>query len=447
MPFDSETIAAIATASGRGGIGIVRLSGPLAATIAASLLHLKHPLQHARTRFGQLLDEHGRPLDEALVTLFTAPRSYTGEDVAEIAIHGAPVLLEHLLRASIHAGARLAEPGEFTRRAFLNQRLDLTQAEAVADLVNATTLGQARLAAAQLGGALSHTIAPIKQQLIALIAALEAGVDFAEDDLDLLPESEIAARLQALAAALLPLEASFRRGRVLREGARLAIVGRPNAGKSSLFNRLLETERAIVSPVPGTTRDPIAERLAIDGIPIELIDTAGLRTTPSGPHAAIEAEGIRRTHTALAEADLVLHVIDPTDPTPPDTAVENLLQARPSIIIYSKCDLISSKPSGLAVSAVTGEGIEDLRQAIVQAVTGNAAPSETAMLTNLRQHQSITAALAATRRAMQAAASRTPHEFLLLDLYATLTALDVLTGVTAPDDILNLIFSTFCIGK
>ena len=465
MPLEHElpeTIVAISTAPGRGGIGIVRLAGPHARAIAEPLLRLRHPLAPGRARFAQLLDRDGTVLDEAVATFFAAPHSYTGEDVVEIAVHGAPVLLDHITHACIQAGARLAEPGEFTRRAFLNGRIDLTQAEAVADLINAQTLVQARLAASQLGGSLSRSVAPVKQQLIDLIAALEAGVDFAEDDLDLMPEPQIAAHLRSIIAALSQLADTYKHGRILREGFRLAIVGRPNAGKSSLFNRLLQRDRAIVTAVPGTTRDPIAERLAIGGIPVELIDTAGLREPSSqptlDPHAEIEAEGIRRTRATMAEAELVLLVIDATQqhgaPHPADVEILQALTGRPHLVALNKTDLASSAPllpgiaaPVLAVSALTGDGLPALRDAILTSLTGSASSTDAPTVTSLRQHLEVEAALAGAQNAGAALQQGFAHEFLLLDLYSCLSALDALTGATAPDEILHRIFSNFCIGK
>ena len=504
----TDTIAAISTPPGRGGIGIVRLSGPQAASIAVQLVRLRHPLEHAHARLADVLDasdDDPARIDEALVTFFAAPNSYTAEGLVEVAAHGSPVVLELLLRRALALGARLAEPGEFTQRAFLSGRLDLTQAEAVRDLIDAQTLTQARQAASQMGGALSHRVAPAKQSLVELVALLEAGIDFAEDDLDVTPQQEIARRIAELTPPLAALEASFARGRIVHDGLTLAIVGRPNAGKSSLFNRLVERDRAIVTATPGTTRDLVTERISIGGIPIELVDTAGLREGPAssldgslngplnGSLDEVEQLGIHRSREALADAALVLIVLDATQTL--NDEEHRLLAAvvgRPALVAVNKSDLAESArsenlgapgpshlgtgestnlgaavldfktressatgprtsversmPPVVSTSALTGEGIAALREKILALATGGAA-AEPGMLTNLRQHQAVITALAALADAATANAATIPHEMILLDLYRALWALDSLTGQTTPDDILNLIFSTFCIGK
>ena len=464
LQASTDTIAAISTPPGRGGIGIVRLSGPESASIAAQLVRLRQPLEHARARLADVLDGDlneavqmdGGRIDEALVTWFAAPNSYTAEDVVEIAAHGSPVVLELLRKRALTLGARLAEPGEFTQRAFLAGRLDLTQAEAVRDLIEAQTLTQGRQAARQMGGALSRRAAPPKHSLVELIALLEAGIDFAEDDVDVTPASEIARRIAELTPPLTALKASFARGRIVHDGLTLAIVGRPNAGKSSLFNRLVERERAIVTATPGTTRDLVTERISLDGIPLELVDTAGLR---EGLEEA-EQLGVARSREALADAALVLVVLDATQAL--NDEEHRLLQAiegRPALIVVNKSDLAENaegspqfvgipalRTSALRTSALTGEGIPALRERILALATGGAA-EEPGMLTSLRHHQAITTALAALADAGQANANGIPHEMILLDLYRALWALDSLTGQTTSDDILNLIFSTFCIGK
>ena len=445
-----DTIVAISTPPGRGGIGIVRLSGPNARTIAEPLLKLRHPLAPAQARFAEIIDSTGETLDEAVVTYFEAPHSYTSEDIVEIAAHGSPVLLDHLLRQCLAAGARLAEPGEFTQRAFISGRLDLTQAEAVHDLIDATTLYQARIAAQQLGGSLSRQITPIKQQLIALIAALEAGIDFAEDDIDVLPTNEIATQIQAIQAPLTALEQTFSYGRIVRDGFTLAIVGRPNVGKSSLFNRLVQQDRAIVTATPGTTRDLVTERVSLEGVPVELIDTAGLRESLD----EAESLGIAKSREAMAEADVVLLVLDATVPLyREDEATIASLAGRTFLIVINKNDLPPTalpEPcafAALQTSALTGAGVPELRRAILSLLTIEPLGAETALLTNLRQQQAVSAALSALVQAQQAVVATIPHEMVLLDLYETLRALDALTGATTSDDILNLIFSKFCIGK
>jgi tRNA modification GTPase len=457
-----DTIAAVSTPPGRGGIGIVRLSGPQAASISAQLVSLRQPLEHARARLADVLDEYEsvERIDEAVVTYFAAPNSYTAEDLVEIAAHGSPVVLDLLLRRALALGARLAEPGEFTQRAFLSGKLDLTQAEAVRDLIEAQTLTQARQAASQMGGALSHRVAPMKHSLLELIALLEAGIDFAEDDIDVAPKTEIARRIGELAPQLAALEATFARGRIVHDGLTMAIVGRPNAGKSSLFNRLVERDRAIVTATPGTTRDLVSERISLDGIPIELVDTAGLREA----FEEVEQLGIARTREALADAALVLVVLDATQSL--NDEERSLLSAvadRPALIAINKSDL-AVDPSAkeyvqsdhlaaeyfrlpaLPTSALTGEGIPAVRDRILALATGGAA-AEPGLLTSLRHQQAVAAARAGLADAARANESAIPHEMILLDLYRALWALDSLTGQTTPDDVLNLIFSTFCIGK
>jgi len=458
-----DTIVAISTPPGRGGIGIVRLSGPLAASIAAQLVRLRQPMEHARARLAEVLDENdasSERIDEAVITLFAAPNSYTGDELVEIAAHGSPVVLDMLLRRALEHGARLAEPGEFTERAFLAGKLDLTQAEAVRDLIDAQTLTQARQAASQMGGALSRRVAPTKQSLLELIALLEAGIDFAEDDVDVAPKAEISRRITTLAPPLAALEASFARGRIVHDGLTLAIVGRPNAGKSSLFNRLVERDRAIVTATPGTTRDLVTERISLEGIPLELVDTAGLREA----FEEVEQLGIARSREALADAAIVLVVLDATQPlNQEERGVLAAVQGRSALVAINKSDLADQAQDkgamqtdrtaadefgvpAVATSALTGEGIGPLREKIVALATGGAS-AEPGLLTNLRQQQAIVAARAALADADRANENSIPHEMILLDLYRALWALDSLTGQTTPDDVLNLIFSTFCIGK
>lgn len=454
---DTETIAAVATPPGRGGIGIVRLSGPESWEIAARLLRLRRVLQAGHAVLTQVLDPKdpdAAPIDEAVVTAFAAPHSYTGEDVVEIAAHGSPVVLEMLLRGALASGARLAAPGEFTQRAFLNGRIDLTQAEAVQDLIAAQTLEQARMAAQQLGGALSRRIAPVKEELVTLIALLEAGMDFAAgelDDVDVVSPQQVQAVLTGVRDALEQLARSYAQGHRLREGATLALVGRPNVGKSSLFNRLLERERAIVTPLPGTTRDTVEEAMAVGGIPLRLIDTAGLRLAGESPADEAEALGIARSREALADADLVVVVLDATAARSEEE--EELLQSlhgRPHVVVRNKSDLnpaATEEPGSLLTSALTRKGLGGLRQQILHLLRAEGDAATGGVLNSLRQQQAVQSALESLAAAETANENAIPHEFLLADLHGALRALDSLTGQTTPDAILHRIFSTFCIGK
>ncbi len=444
-----DTIVALSTPPGRGGLGVVRLAGPDARSIAAPMLRLKSDLEPNRALFGELVEPGTSDrIDEVVVTFFATPHSYTTDDIVEISAHGSPVVLRHIVELALARGARLAEPGEFTMRAFLNGRLDLTQAEAVRDLIDAQTLYQARVAAQQLGGALSHRLAPIKQTLVELIAALEAGVDFAEDDVSVLPAPQILERIESVAPPLRELCRSFAYGKLVHEGLTLAIIGRPNVGKSSLFNRLVERERAIVTATPGTTRDLVTETVAIGGIPVRLVDTAGIRQALD----EAEAIGIRKSLEALADADLVLAVTDASAPlTPEDNELIEQAGSRNAIVIANKADLADCRPSSvdgkLRTSALTGEGITELRETILQRVSVGAPQQDTALLTNLRQQKLVEESLSGLAAAARAVESSTPHEMLLLDLSNALRPLDEITGATTTDDILNLIFSTFCIGK
>jgi len=393
---------------------------------------------------GELTDCEGHAVDQVVATFFRAPRSYTAEDVVEIACHGSPVVLRFAVERALEAGARLAEPGEFTLRAFLNGRIDLPQAEAIRDLIDATTLYQARIAAQQAGGSVSRRLAPVKEQLLELIALLEAGIDFAEDDVSVAPAGEILRRLAPIQAGVRQLAASFQYGGLVRQGLTLAIVGRPNVGKSSLFNRLLEQDRAIVTEIPGTTRDVVSETASIGGIPVKLYDTAGIRETPE----LVESLGIERSYQAMADADVTLVVLDLSEP-----ADANDLAARAggrALLVGNKSDLPHATPPAgvLPVSALTGEGIAGLREAILEAVAPKGAfEQETGFVTSLRHEQLLRESHAYLVKAREAVAAAIPHEMLLLDLYAALRPIDEITGATTADDILNRIFSTFCIGK
>jgi len=433
----------------------VRLSGAEARRIVEPLLRLKRPLEAGRAVFDELIDPtSGERVDEVVVTFFEKPHSYTTEDVIEISAHGSPVVLQHIVEQALNRGARLAEPGEFTMRGFLHGRIDLTQAEAVRDLIESQTLFQAKAAAQQLEGALSRRIAPIKKKLVELIALLEAGIDFAEDDVGVLPDERILASIDEIRRPLTALSESFAYGRIVHDGLTLAIMGRPNVGKSSLFNRLVERERAIVTAIPGTTRDLVAETVSLSGIPIRLVDTAGIRA------AADEAEeiGIRKAYEALADADIVLLVRDHTSAQHPEEE-QRLLDAtegRKRILVRNKIDLDSETEfvpgrnhlPEIRTSAISGKGINELRERIVAEGGGDAREQqESGFITNLRQRKLVEESLSALYAAENAVRNRIPHEMLLMDLHSALESLDALTGQTTTEDILNLIFSTFCIGK
>jgi tRNA modification GTPase len=488
-----DTIVAIATPPGRGGIGVIRIAGPEARSIVSPMLRLKHDLEPGRAIFGELIEPcnegssarleadrgsdtarkkqraeelapHGLALhnpalhdrdqriDEVVVTYFAKPHSYTTDDIIEISAHGSPVVLAHVVELVLASGARLAEPGEFTMRAFLNGRIDLTQAEAVRDLIESQTLFQAKVAAQQLDGALSRRLQPIKQKLVELIAVLEAGIDFAEDDVSVLAADQILEHVAVVRAPLEQLALSFAYGKLVHEGLTLAIVGRPNVGKSSLFNRLVESDRAIVTATPGTTRDLVTETVAIEGIPVKLVDTAGIRC------ALDEAEsiGIRKSKEALADADLVLVVLDSSETVgPEDLQLLELVAQRPAILVENKSDkatsqflVPSSQLSRVSVSALTAEGIPELRAQILRQVGGDfQRNTENGLLTNARHRGLVRDSLAGLDATVSAVREKIPHEMVLLDLYSALRPLDEITGATTNDDILNLIFSRFCIGK
>lgn len=466
-----DTVVAIATPAGRGGIGVVRLAGPEAVSIAQPMLRLTHTLEPGRAVFGELVEPEaknyvqaapihpaeldgasGARIDEVVVTYFQKPHSYTTDDIVEISAHGSPVVLRHIVQLALARGARVAEPGEFTMRAFLNGRIDLTQAEAVRDLIESQTLFQAKVAAQQLEGALSKRLQPMKQKLVELIALLEAGIDFAEDDISVLPPDQILKHIAEVQVPLAELAGSFAFGKIVHEGLTLAIVGRPNVGKSSLFNCLVERERAIVTATPGTTRDLVSETVALGGIPVKLVDTAGIR------RALDEAEsiGIRKSMEALADADIVLLVLDASEPlADEDRELLMHVEGRTAIAVHNKADLDGSELSNfnsrlpvIRTSAVTGLGIPELRSEILRHIAGDNIPqAESGFLTNVRHQARVSDAMKGLEAAIGAVGNQVPHEMLLLDLYSALRPLDEITGATTTDDILNLIFSTFCIGK
>jgi tRNA modification GTPase len=442
-----DTIVAISTPPGRSGIGIVRLSGANATGIAGRILrfHQGHAWQAWSANLAELTDECGGVIDQVVAAYFAAPRSYTAEDLVEISCHGSPVVLRFCVERACQNGARLAEPGEFTLRAFLNGRIDLPQAEAVRDLIEATTLYQARVAAQQVDGSVSRRIRPIKENLLELIALLEAGIDFAEDDVSVAPVGEILRRLESVEQPLAALSATFDYGKLVHSGITLAIVGRTNVGKSSLFNRLLEQDRAIVTDIPGTTRDLVSEVAAIEGIPVKFMDTAGIRPGQD----LVEKLGIERSYQAMADADLTLVVIDLSQPLYADdlALLDRAKRQGRYILVGNKSDLpraATLSEDFIAVSALTGQGMGQLRREIAPVAAGE---QDAGFITSIRHQHLLRESIEALGQARQAAQFGIPHEMLLLDLYAALRPIDAITGATTADDILNRIFSTFCIGK
>lgn len=462
-----DTIVAIATPPGRGGIGVVRLSGEQAIEVASQLVRpLNLATEAQRSSLSKFLDpQTGKTLDEVVVTLYRTPHSYTGEDVVEISCHGAPVILRYLVECCLERGARAAEPGEFAMRAFLNGRIDLTQAEAIRDLIESQTLYQARIAATQLGGSLSARLKPHKQALLDLIARLEAGIDFADDEVEVIDWKDLLSDLDGVMTDVEKMVRGYAFGRIVREGLSLAIVGRPNVGKSSLFNRLLNMDRAIVTEIPGTTRDLVTETASIGGIPVRLVDTAGIRATAD----EVEKIGVERTHQAMADSDLRLVVVDTSqDWTEEDSELLRKAHRMGSmLVVANKADLPARTGMNairqavraeddespgpvetVITSALTGQGIEELRNRILQAAgAGSPIGPDGELVTNLRHQQLLRESLQALERCHQAAGERMHHEMLLLDLYEALRPLDTLTGATDVEDILGIIFSRFCIGK
>ncbi|HKA23184.1 MAG TPA: tRNA uridine-5-carboxymethylaminomethyl(34) synthesis GTPase MnmE [Blastocatellia bacterium] len=457
--FSDDTIAAISTPPGRGGIGVIRLSGPDALNITNSLFRFDSTTTAAwepnRARFGYVIDPISNELiDEVVVTYYKGPHSYTGEDTAEISCHGSPVILSRVLRIAVEKGARLAEPGEFTFRAFFNGKIDLTQAQAVRDLINAQTQYQARVATRQLDGELSRRLAPFKDSLIEVIVHLESSIEFVEEDISPEKSSSLQEKLANIVDGLNEIAGSFTFGRYVREGFDLAIVGRPNVGKSSIFNRLVGVDRAIVTPLPGTTRDALYENTSISGVPVRLIDTAGIRETSD----LVESIGVTRSKSAIADADISLLVLDASDSlNDDDLSLLNHVPVQYRIVALNKSDLpqrISAKSlrsigDGITeISALTGEGFDSLTEKIFDRLAGaEATERDGLILTDARQHDAVRRAIEHATRAVEMIRQREHEEILLLSLRGTLSTLGEITGETLTEDILSQIFSTFCIGK
>jgi tRNA modification GTPase len=442
-----DTIVAIATPPGRGGIGVVRISGPASPQIAGAILDRSEPLRPRHATLARV--SH---VDEVIATLFAGPHSYTGEDVVEISAHGSPVILRAIVDAAIRAGARLAQPGEFTFRAFLSGRLDLVQSEAVADLIDAATPLQARTAFDQLEGTLTRRIAEIDAMLFDLMARLEASLDFPDEGYHFIEPAGVHGALAEAAAAIDTLLADARHGRTIREGARLVVTGATNVGKSSVFNRLAGHERAIVTSIPGTTRDLVSEQVEIDGLAVLLVDTAGIRET----HDAIEREGVQRARQAGGVATLRLLVLDQSEPLRDDDR-RVLAEPAPSarVIVRNKTDRPSAwredvldEPS-IGVSALTGAGFVELRSAVVARLTGREDLRDAPAVTNQRHIALLDRARDHLTRVIDATAggTGTPEEFILSDVQHARAVLEEVTGKRTTDDLLRHIFERFCIGK
>ena len=445
-----DTIVAIATPVGRGGLGIVRISGPGACDVASRMLVRNAPLspRHATfTRVHSARTGRDQPIDEVIATWFPAPRSYTGEHVVELSAHGSPVILQEVLHSAIDAGARLARPGEFTFRAFVNGKIDLVQAEAVADLIDAVTPLQAQVAFDQLDGTLTAQIAGLDAQLLDLIARLEASLDFPDEGYHFIEPQAVASSVTRVIAALDGLLNASVRGRVIREGATVVIAGRPNVGKSSLFNALLGHARAIVDETAGTTRDLITETCDIEGVKITLVDTAGDRETTD----RIELEGVWRGTRARDVADLIVVVLDGADALTDDDA--RLLNGTPTgtrVVVANKSDRPAAwhRDDAVTVSAVTGDGVESLRETIVARLGGGEALHDAPSISNVRHTALLERARAHLTQACEAAAQdRASEEFVLADLHAARASIGEVVGAQTGDEVLRHIFDRFCIGK
>ncbi len=434
------TIAALSTPPGEGAVALIRVSGPDAFQILTRTFRSTRQPAPRTATLGHIVDRDTRPVDQVVVTTYPGPASYTGEDVAEIACHGGILIAARVLQTILSAGANAAGPGEFTQRAFLNGKLDLTQAEAVMDLIRAQTPRAARAASEQLEGRIGDATNAIRDDLVDVTAHVEACIDFPEEGIDPATGELLLKKLEAARAKITALLATADEGRVLREGVRLALCGRPNAGKSSLLNRLLGFERAIVSPNAGTTRDTIEESISLRGIPFRIVDTAGLRDTED----SVEREGVDRAHRAIERADLVIRIVDGTDPT----AQSDTPAAPDEILVLNKSDLAppTTGSTGHPISCVTGDGIDSLVDLLVARVAP-AQSSESLAAINARHQACLTRADDALKAAASALSDGVEPEFISLDLRAALDAVGEVVGRIDSEDILGKIFSSFCIGK
>ncbi len=463
MPSNGDTIVAVATAAGAGAVAIVRMSGAQAIRIGERVFRGRMPLEEAggyTVHHGHIVGEAGDIVDEVLVTVFRSPRSYTGEDMVEVSCHGGMLVTASVLGCLVHAGARPADPGEFTRRAFLNGRIDLTQAEAVADLIVARSVRGHRVSVEQLGGRLGGRVRELRESLVNLCALLELQLDFTEEGLDVVNVREVDGKLESAAGLAREMAESYEKGRIFREGILVVLAGAPNAGKSSLFNALLKSERAIVTPTPGTTRDFIEESIAVEGIAVRLVDTAGLREAQD----EIERAGVVRTESVLRSADVILLVVDSTNMISFEEAARGIPDALPEqhrVTVLSKVDLLILPDQSTAharmrdrenwdvrVSARTGEGIGELRKAIVESVVHGADTKDDDVVVTSRRHQdALERAYRGLTSARASLAEGNAIEFVAFDVREAINALAEITGEVTSEDVLNTIFSGFCIGK
>jgi tRNA modification GTPase len=457
--FDADdTIVAVATPPGRGGVGVVRVSGPDAPRVACALIGRDDPLEPRLATFARIVaaglpaGEGHTTVDQVVVTRYVAPRSYTGDDVVESSGHGSPVLLRRIVEMCLQAGARLAEPGEFTLRAYLNGRVDLVQAEAVADLVEAVTPLQARAAMDQLEGTLTTAIGEVDTALLDVTARLEASLDFPDEGFHFITRADAAAAVQHIQSTLEALAAAGRRGRIVREGRLVVITGPPNAGKSSLFNALAGAARAIVTNLAGTTRDLLTEPVDIHGVPVTLVDTAGLREARD----AIEAEGVARAREAQNVAALTLVVLDGAAPLAEETRALVAEAPSPHVVLINKSDLSqqwtpddlgSAGRNAAPISAATGEGLDAMRALIVESLGATPESRDTPAMSNVRHLRLVEQALAHLGHARRSIDEGATEELVLAELVAARQALEEMTGGRTPDDLLNHIFSRFCVGK
>jgi tRNA modification GTPase len=442
-----DTIAAISTPVGEGGIGIVRLSGRDALAIAGKVFN--RPLPQRRLVYGHIIDpENGEVVDEVLVVYMAAPHTYTRENIVEINCHGGPLPLQRVLELALRHGARLANPGEFTLRAFLNGRIDLAQAESVLDVVRAKTAASLRVAVQGLGGSLSQSLKAVRAELMTILAYLTARIDFPEDEVE---EQEIIPPLERARQMLSGLISSADAGMVYRQGVRTAIVGRRNVGKSSLLNRLLRQSRAIVTSVPGTTRDTLEEVVNLKGVPFVLVDTAGIVQSKG----LVESLGVERSRRAIEQADFVLLVIDASAPLKKaDKEIIDLLSEKEVMVVANKCDLprraaVDDLPwAKVSISALTGEGLEDLEERMVASVLGGKVFTSDALLVSNPRHKAcLERAQSHLDQALASIEAAMPDDFVTIDLTAALNALGEITGETVTEELLETIFSNFCVGK